>query len=325
MANMTTGTDNLDAQFQTYFSKELLEYIVKSLQLVQFAQKKPLPAKAGAKDIKWFRYDEPSTSAITTLSTEGGTSVTERALTLEEVTATLVQYGQVISLTDILQLTELFGHLEQAIKVTGQDAALHADTIVRDKLCSNVTGKQTRMANGLANYAAVNSANAADATVEFNDLLDCATQLNQNNTSKVGGSFIAVASPEVISDLMKTSGWQNAATYSAVEQLFSGEAGRLWGNRVISSTNGFLSDGSTQHAYDASGTIHSTIVLGANAYGVTDIAAQSPYSPKVMIADGADKSDPLNQLTKVSYKSYYAAAVLQPKYYVEMYSKTAFA
>ena len=94
---------------------------------------------------------------------------------------------------------------------------------------------------------------------------------------------------------------------------------------MISSTNGFLSDGSTQHAYDASGTIHSTLVLGANAYGVTDIAAQSPYSPKVMIADGADKSDPLNQLTKISYKSYYASAVLQPKYYVEMYSKTAFA
>ena len=46
MANMTTGTDNLDAQFQTYFSKELLEYITKSLQLVQFANKAPLPARA---------------------------------------------------------------------------------------------------------------------------------------------------------------------------------------------------------------------------------------------------------------------------------------
>ena len=66
-------------------------------------------------------------------------------------------------------------------------------------------------------------------------------------------------------------------------------------------------------------------MFGANAFGVTDIAAQSPYGPKVMIADGPDKGDPLNQLTKVSYKSYYAAAVLQPKYYVEMYSQTTFA
>ena len=173
MANMPTGTDNLDAQFQTYFSKELLEYITKSLQLVQFANKAPLPARAGAKDVKWFRYDEPSTSAITTLSTEGGTSITERALTLEEVTATLVQYGQVISLTDILQLTELFNHMEQSVRITGQDAALHADSIVRDKLAANGTGKQERAANGLADWDAVEAAVAADAEVEFNDLLDC--------------------------------------------------------------------------------------------------------------------------------------------------------
>tara|TARA_R100001244_G_scaffold25703_2_gene26041 strand:+ start:2303 stop:3274 length:972 start_codon:yes stop_codon:yes gene_type:complete len=320
MANMTTGTDNLDAQFQTYFSKELLEYIVKSLQLVQFANKSPLPAKAGAKDVKWFRYDEPSTTGVTTLSTEGGTSVTERALTLEEVTATLVQYGQVISLTDILQLTELFNHMEQAIRVTGQDAALHADTIVRDKLAATLSGKQERAANGLADHAAVIAASAADAEVEFNDLLDCATQLRKNNTSTIGGSYIAVAAPEVISDLMKTTGWQNAASYSNVDALYKGEAGKLWGNRIMSTTNPYRS--TTQYTYAAAGTAFSTFVFGANAFGVTDIASQSPYGPKVMIADGADKSDPLNQLTKISYKSFYAAAVLQPKYFVEMYSQT---
>ena len=330
MANMTTGTDNLDAQFQTYFSKELLEYIVKSLQLVQFANKAPLPSKAGAKDIKWFRFDEPKSGlhsdggAITELDTEGGTAVTERALTLEEVTASLVQYGQIISLTDILQLTELFNHVEHAVRINGQDAALHADTIVRDKLCSAVTGKQTRFANGLGSYSAVQTeSTAANAVVEFNDLLDCATQLKQNNTSQIAGSFIAVASPEVISDLMKTNGWQNAASYSAVEQLFKGEVGKLWGTKVLSSTNGFKS--STQSTYSSSGNVHSTLVFGANAYGVSDMAAQSPYSPQVMIADGADKSDPLNQTTKISMKSYYGAAVLQPKYYTEMYSQTAFA
>ena len=322
MANMTTGTDNLDAQFQTYFSKELLEYITKSLQLVQFANKTPLPARAGAKDVKWFRYDEPSTSAIATL-TEGNTSITERALTLEEVTATLVQYGQVISLTDIRQLTELFNHMEQSVRITGQDAALHADSIVRDKLAANFTGKQTRAANELADWDAVEAAAASAAVVEFNDLLDCATQLRTNNTSTIGGSYIAVAAPEVISDLMKTTGWQNAASYSDVEALYKGEAGKLWGNRILSTTNPFRS--AVEYTYNSGGTVFSTFVFGANAFGVTDIASQSPYGPKVMIADGPDKGDPLNQLTKVSYKSYYAAAVLQPKYYVEMYSQTTFA
>jgi len=322
MANMTTGTDNLDAQFQTYFSKELLEYIEKSLQMVQFAQKKPLPPRAGSKDVKWFRFDEPSTTGVTTLDTEGGTSITERALTLEEVTATLVQYGQVISLTDILQLTELFNHVEQAVRITGQDAALHADTIVRDKLAATASGKQERGANGLADHAAVIAAAAADSEVEFNDLLDCATQLRKNNTPTIGGSYIAVAAPEVISDLMKTDKWITAASYSNVDELYRGESGKLWGNRILSTTSPYRS--TTQYTYSSSGTAFSTFVFGANAYGVTDIASQSPYGPKVMIADGPDKGDPLNQLTKISYKSFYAAAVLQPKYYVEMYSQTMF-
>ena len=200
---------------------------------------------------------------------------------------------------------------------------MHADSIVRDKLAANFTGKQTRAANELADWDAVEAAAASAAVVEFNDLLDCATQLRTNNTSTIGGSYIAVAAPEVISDLMKTTGWQNAASYSDVEALYKGEAGKLWGNRILSTTNPFRS--AVEYTYNSGGTVFSTFVFGANAFGVTDIASQSPYGPKVMIADGPDKSDPLAQLTKVSYKSYYAAAVLQPKYCVEMYSKTAFA
>jgi N4-gp56 family major capsid protein len=319
-----TGTSGISTQFQRYFSKELLDYIVESLQLVQFAQKAPLPAKSGSKTIRWFRFDEPSTGAIETLSTEGTKPSGERALSLENVDADLVQYGQVISITDILQLTELFSHVEQAVKVTGQDAALHADQIVRNELGGNVTGKQTRMANGLADYAAVGAASAADAVVEFNDFLDCTTQLRKNNTPMIGGNYVGVVSPEVASDLMKTSGWQNAASYSAVESLYKGEIGRLWGIRFLQTTVPFLSDGSTQHTYDSTGTVHSSFVFGQNAYGVSDVASQSPYGPSVYVTDGASKDDPLNQKTVVGYKSFYAAKTLQPKYYVEMYSKTNF-
>ena len=82
-----TGTSGISTQFQRYFSKELLDYIVESLQLVQFAQKAPLPAKSGSKTIRWFRFDEPSTGAIETLSTEGTKPTGERALSLENVDA----------------------------------------------------------------------------------------------------------------------------------------------------------------------------------------------------------------------------------------------
>ena len=161
--------------------------------------------------------------------------------------------------------------------------------------------------------------------MEFNDLLDCATELRQNNTPTIGGSFVGVASPEVLSDLMKTTNWVNASSYSDIDNLYKGEVGKLWGIRMLESTNSFKTDGSDANTHTDSGTVHSTFVLGQNAFGVSDVASQSPYAPNVYVTDGADKTDPLNQKTIVGYKSFYAAAVLQPKYYVEMYSKTAFA
>lgn len=325
MANIGSATSGIADQFQRHFSKELLDYIVKSLQMVQFAKRAPLPEKSGSKTIRWFRFDEPSTSKVQTL-TEGTAigSSDYRTMSLSSVDADLVQYGEVLAITDVLKLAELFNHLEQGVKVTGQDAALHFDTLMRNKLASDITGKQTRMAQGLADYAAVNSATAANAAVVANDLLDAATQLRNNNTPSVGGTFVMIAPPAIARDLMTTSAWLNASQYSAVEQLWKGEIGSLYGVKVVQTTNGFTSDGSTQHTYDAAGAIHSSFICGSDAFGVSDVNSQSPYAPKVYVTQGASKDDPIDQVTKVGWKTFHAEAVLQPKYYVELYSKTNF-
>ena len=142
---VTTGS--VTAQFQTYFSKQLLERALPLLQMEQFANKVPYPTKTGGnKTIRFFRFSDPSISAIANLS-EGTTpsSGDERDLTLSSVEATLVQYGSKIILTDVLLATELFSHLAQATKQLGEDAALHADTLchralVQDSSTSTGTG-----------------------------------------------------------------------------------------------------------------------------------------------------------------------------------------
>tara|TARA_R100000808_G_scaffold14671_2_gene34508 strand:+ start:5159 stop:6139 length:981 start_codon:yes stop_codon:yes gene_type:complete len=325
MATVATTTSGISSQFQRYFSKELLDYITQQLQLVQLAQKAPLPEKSGSKTIRWHRFDEPSTSSIQTLTE--GTAISSsdyRTMSLESVDADLVQYGQVISITDVLRATELFNHLEQAVKVTGQDAALHADSIVRNELGGSVSGKQERYAGTASSYSGVGSASAGDADVGSTDVLDCATNLRQNNAPTIGGSFVGVAGPEVLRDLMTNNAWLNAAQYSSVEKLYRGEVGSLYGVKFLQTTVPFRSDGSTQNTYDSSGSVYSTFVFGADAFGTPELSSQSAYSPSVYVTEGASKDDPLNQQTKCGYKSYFCGKVLQPKYYVEMYSQTSF-
>ena len=361
MATNTTTT--LSNQYQNYFSKKLLSYAVQALILDQFAKKAPLPARAGHKAITMFRYGAPSTSAIEAL-TEGTAPSGTRTLSLDKIEKSLTQRGQVIELTDILTATDLLNSLQQSIKTNGQDAALDMDTITRNTVVgSNVGG--TAMEGGYAadmsasldngdtlvelyadgtkettaatQYTAFEASTGSGTLLDAPAVLNAVTQLKVNRAQSArGGMYVAAASPQVISDVMTDTVWQNAATYSNVQDLYKGEVGSLYGAKFIMTTNPFISGDSIgtdadRVKYDASGgggttatnDIHATLFLGDEAYGCPDLSSQSPFSPKVEIVDTADKSDPLNQKTTCSFKTYWTTLRLNPLYYVVMRSKTA--
>ena len=95
------------------------------------------------------------------------------------------------------------------------------------------------------------------------------------------------------------------------------------GVRVVTTTNPFISKQATgQYTYDATGLKYSTFVVGDQAYGGVNLSTMSAYSPKMIISQGADKSDPLAQLTTVGFKFYYGCEVLQASHLVEIYSVT---
>ena len=350
MATNTSST--LSNQYQNFFSKKLLSYAVEALVLDQFGEKAPLPAKAGHKAISMFRYGAPSTSAIENL-TEGTAPSGTRSLTLSKIEKALVQRGQVVKLTDILTATDLFNSLQQSIKTCGEDAALDLDTITRNVLVgSNAAGNAKENGDGSAldnsdtltemyadggtdytTFEATTSGNTLDAGA----ILDAVTKLKVNRANPVsGGHYVCVASPQVLSDIMKINEWLNAAQYSNVGELYKGEVGSLYGAKFVMTTNPFISgianaEDDDRFDYDNSGggglaagkDVHASLFLGQQAYGVPDLGTQSPFSPKVIITDEADKSDPLNQVTNVGFKTFWSTLRLNPNYYIVMRSKTA--
>ena len=350
MATNTSST--LSNQYQNFFSKKLLSYAVEALVLDQFGEKAPLPAKAGHKAISMFRYGAPSTAAIENLA-EGTAPTGTRSLTLSKIEKALVQRGQVVKLTDILTATDLFNSLQQSIKTCGEDAALDLDTITRNVLVgSNAAGNAKENGDGSAldnsdtltemyadggtdytTFEATTSGNTLDAGA----ILDAVTKLKVNRANPVsGGHYVCVASPQVLSDIMKINEWLNAAQYSNVGELYKGEVGSLYGAKFVMTTNPFISgianaEDDDRFDYDNSGggglaagkDVHASFFLGQQAYGVPDLGTQSPFSPKVIITDEADKSDPLNQVTNVGFKTFWSTLRLNPNYYIVMRSKTA--
>jgi N4-gp56 family major capsid protein len=335
---VTTGS--VSAQFQTYFSKSLLERALPLLQMEQFAMKVPYPTKTGGnKTIRFFRFGDPSISAIANLS-EGTTSVSgdERDLTLSSVEATLVQYGSKIILTDVLLATELFSHLAQATKQLGEDAALHADTLchralVQDSSTSTGTGVATksyaRYAQNGTNGTTFATNSTPNSSITATDLLDGATSLFIARAPKIKDGYALVAHPAVIRDLQQDDDWLKVSSYSAPDQIFRGEVGKLFGVSVISSTNvqtfNTSASGVTENTV-ATGAAYANVLLGGGAFGVPSLssvaASGSPFAPKVTIIDAPDKSDPYGQRIVASFKTFYAAKQLDPRFFRVLFSKS---
>ena len=369
MATNVTTDAALANQYQNYFSKKLLTYAVQALVLDQFGSKTPLPAKSGHKAISMFRWDTPKATDINTLTEGDASSVGERAIALTKISKTLIQRGQIVKLSDILNATDLFNSLQQSVKINGQDAAIDMDNITRNILVGsnvgdNVNSGATAMEGGYNADPSVNLDNGdslteiyADGTKETTGateystfeqttsgntldgaaVLNAVTQLKVNRAQPTsGGMYACVTSPQVLSDVMQDNTWLNASQYSNVEELYKGEVGRLFGAKFVTTTNPFitadaLGTDADRFIYDAAaggGTgntkdVHVSLFLGEGAYGIPELSSQSPFSPKMIITDSADKSDPLNMLITAGFKVFWTALRQNTGYYVIMRSKTA--
>ena len=352
---VTTST-TLTNQFQNYFSKELLSIVQQETILDQFAMKAPIPKNNGNKAISMFRFGSPSISGVQTISSEGTaiSSANYRALALNKLDKSLAQYGQVIGLTDILRATDLFNSLQQATKTSGLDMALWVDSVIRNTLVgSNLTASGSSIGSaaegagtfdnsdacgtaagsgGICVYGnpanlttqtfvGLNAATASNqAAMSAEAVLDSMTRLKRNRAPLINGGYVLATDPRVARDLMRDSDWLNASNYGNKGQPFyKGEVGSIYGCRVVTQTNSFVSTGSTtendKFVYQASAAgggltagkdIIASFFFGNEAFGIPHLTGDDPLSPKIVITDTPDKSDPLNQLVTVGVKIYFA-------------------
>lgn len=353
---VTTST-TLTSQFQNYFSKELLSIVQQETILDQFSMKAPIPKNNGNKAISMFRFGPPSIGSVQTISSEGAaiSSANYRALALNSLSKSLAQYGQVIGLTDILRATDLFNSLQQATKTSGLDMALWVDSVIRNTLIgSNLTASGASIGSAAEgggtfdnsdavnvvassggvkvygnpatlttqSFSALNSdTTAANTTMTASAVLDSMTRLKRNRAPLINGGYVLATDPRVARDLMRDADWLNASNYgNKGTPFYKGEVGSIYGCRVVTQTNSFVSTGSATAAdefvYQASAAggglavskdIIASFFFGNESFGIPALTGDDPLSPKIVITDTPDKSDPLNQLVTVGVKLYFAA------------------
>ena len=304
-----TGSSTLTAEMKTFYDMTLIDEAQSNLVHDQFGQKRPIPANGGL-TIE-FRKFAPLAKATTPL-TEGVTPV-GKSLSVSTITATVKQYGDFITQTDVLELTSLDNTILEATKLLGRQAGATLDTVVRNVLNSgtNVT-YCPKVAGGTE--TAVTSRADLDTTSQLTVkvIQQVVAKLRGQNAPTIGGKYVAIIHPYVAYDLMRDPEWIDAHKYANPTNLYEGEIGEIAGVRFVE----------TNEAKVFENGVFSTIFLGEGAYGVTEITGGG-LQTIVKQKGSAGTADPLDQRSSVGWKAIKTAEILIDNYIVRVESKSA--
>lgn len=310
--NVTTDT-GLSDEMKTYYSDYLIDLAEPLLVHDQFGQKQPIP-KNGGKTIEFRKYS-PLAKALTPL-TEGVTPNGQK-LNMSVITATVAQYGGYVTLSDVLLLTAIDNNLLQATELLASQAGRTLDTVTREVLQggTNVMYAQGGSARASLAYTSASSNN----NVTFDDIRKAVRALKIQNAPKINGAYVAIVHPDVAYDIMSDPKWVNVKTYSDPDGMYEGEIGKIEGVRFVETTEAKV----YKDAGASSRDVYGTLVLGANAYGVTEVTGGG-LQHIVKQLGSAGSEDPLNQRATAGWKAIKVAERLVEQYMIRIESTSSF-
>ena len=308
-----SGND-LSPEMKTFYDKTLITLAEPALVHDQFGQKRPIP-KNGGKTIE-FRKFSALPKALTPI-TEGVTPAGNK-LNVSAMTATVSQYGDYIEQSDILQLTAIDNTVVEATKKLAAQAGATMDTVVRNELCGGTNVMYAPKGDGTP----VTTRATLDATckVTVDLIFRAAALLKSMNAQKIDGSYVAIVHPFVAYDIMMGAGeaWVDINKYSNADKIFNGEIGKLGGVRFVETTEAKIWTGD---GCPSGLAVFATLVLGADAYGVTEIEGGGLQHIVKQLGYGAD---PLNQRSSVGWKGIKTAKRLVEEYMVRIESCSSY-
>ena len=302
----TTLLSGLSAENKTFYDMTLLDEAQAALVHDQFAQKRPIPMNGG-KTIEFRKF--ASLPKATTPLTEGVTP-DGKSLNVTAITATVAQYGDYITQSDVLELTSIDNTIVEATKILGRQAGLTLDTVTRNVLQSGTNVTYCPKSNGVE----VTSRAGLDATCQLTVKVvqQVVAKLKGQNAPTINGKYVGIIHPYVAYSLMRDPEWIDAHKYAQPDNLFTGEIGEIAGVRFVETTEAKVYEGG----------VFGTLIMGANAYGVTEITGGG-LQTIIKQKGSAGTADPLDQRSSIGWKAIKTAELLIPNYLVRVESKVA--
>lgn len=308
-ANLTTS-EALSPGMRIVYTDLLRDKTEPKLYHDHFAQKEPVPANGG-KVVNFRRINK--LPKMTTPLTEGVTPDGQN-MEMEDFTAEIKQYGGWIGMSDFLLMTSSDIKLVRAVNLLHSQAARTLDTITRE-----VINAGTNVQYGADSVSARNLLTEDDKLT-----VDCikraVRKLELQDAEKFEGDMYgAIIHPDCAYDLTNDPQWQRPHEYVDTENIYSGEIGAVGGVRFVKTTEAKVWAAASADGKD----VYSTLVIGQDAYGTTEISGHGLEFIVKQLGSGGT-TDPLNQRATAGWKANKAAVILNDAYMVRVETCSTF-
>lgn len=309
-----TTTTEVSAAVNNFYDRSLLKAARPLLVHLKWGQVRDLP-RNNSSVIKFRRYS--LLTAATTALSEGVTPSGSQ-LSVTDVSATVAQYGDYVTLTDFLQFTTLDPILTETADILGQQAGNTLDQIARDVMVAGTTVQYASTATTTNTVSSTmkitrDEIRQAVRTLQGNDAKKLTRMVNPAtgfNTSPVNAAYIGIISHNTLYDLKNETGWIPVEEYSNPSSAMEGEVGAMDDVRFVMTTNASTTTGSLT-------TVHRTLILASDYYGVSRISGEAMKNI-IKPLGSAGSADPLDQRSTSGWKATFVTKRLNENFCVRI-------
>lgn len=312
-----TTTTQVTSAVNNFFDRSMLKAARPLLLHTRWGQVRDIP-RNNSLVIKFRRY--ALLTASTTALSEGVTPSGSQ-LSVTDVTATVAQYGDFITLTDVVQFSTLDPVLGETSDVLGQQAGNSIDQIVRDVI---IAGSTIQYASTASSRGTVTSSmkltrqeiREAVRTLQSNDARKVTSMVNATtgfNTTPLNACFVGIISENTLYDLKNETGWTPVEEYASQKDVMEGEVGKMDDVRFVMTTNAKIHTGEGAGSVD----VHSTLIMGKDYYGISRISGEAMKNI-IKPLGSAGTADPLDQRATSGWKATLVAVRLNENFAVRI-------
>lgn len=338
----TTVYGDISPRTAAFVVKNMLERAIPLMTIEKFGQAFPIPNNSTktATFRRMFLLNSTDGGVAGTTTDSGlhpplattplveGVTPSGSKLDKVDISVTLQQYGDYVTISDVVRDTHEDPVLQQATEILGEQAAQTVETLRFNVLKA---GFNVRYANG-ASRAAVNTPftltlmRNATRDLKRQNARMMTTVIKSSaafNTEQTEPGFICLVHPDIENDIRNTVGYINPKAYGTGQPL-DGEIGAIEDVRFIRSTifSPFLAAGSAtlngMLAADSTNVdVYPMLLLAKDSWGVVPLRGKDSIMPLVVNPQAA-AGDPLAQRGTVGWKTYNGTVILNDAWMVRM-------